>query len=86
MPVVGQEEGTYQLAQWGPPPPRWRHRRPPPPPRWRHRRPPPPPAYYRGRRGHVDWCLRRYRSYNPRTDMFMGYDGRHHRCRSPYWR
>jgi hypothetical protein len=33
---------------------------------------------------HVQWCLNRYRSYNPRTDTFMGYDGRRHRCNSPY--
>lgn len=35
---------------------------------------------------HVEWCLRRYRSYNPRTDTFRGYDGLDHRCRSPYRR
>jgi len=35
---------------------------------------------------HVEWCLGRYRSYNPNTDMFLGYDGRYHRCRSPYRR
>lgn len=33
---------------------------------------------------HVEWCLNRYRSYNPRTDTFLGYDGRRHRCNSPY--
>jgi hypothetical protein len=35
--------------------------------------------------GHVQWCLHRYRSYNPRTDTFMGYDGYRHRCNSPYY-
>jgi hypothetical protein len=44
--------------------------------------------YYGGREyvygGHVEWCLNRYRSYNPRTNTFMGYDGYHHRCNSPY--
>jgi hypothetical protein len=39
---------------------------------------------YYGGGGHVQWCLNRYRSYNPRTDTFMGYDGRRHRCNSPY--
>ena len=34
--------------------------------------------------GHVQWCLNRYRSYNPRTNLFMGYDGYRHRCNSPY--
>lgn len=33
---------------------------------------------------HVEWCLRRYRSYNPETDMYLGYDGHYHRCISPY--
>lgn len=30
---------------------------------------------------HVAACEDRYRSYNPRTDMFLGYDGQYHRCR-----
>lgn len=29
---------------------------------------------------HVARCEAQYRSYNPRTDMFLGYDGHHHRC------
>lgn len=33
---------------------------------------------------HVDWCLNRYRSYNPSTDTFRGYDGYDHSCISPY--
>jgi type IV secretory pathway TrbD component len=43
-----------------------------------------PAPSYRYSGNHVQWCLHRYRSYNPRTDMFLGYDGRYHRCRSPY--
>lgn len=39
---------------------------------------------YGGGGSHVQWCRDRYRSYNPRTDTFMGYDGRRHRCRGPY--
>lgn len=35
----------------------------------------------RGWRSHVARCEARYRSYNPRTDMFLGYDGQYHRCR-----
>ena len=31
--------------------------------------------------GHVVACETRYRSYNSRTDMFMGHDGDWHRCR-----
>jgi hypothetical protein len=34
--------------------------------------------------GHVDWCLDRYRSYNPRTDKFLAYSGRYKHCISPY--
>lgn len=45
-----------------------------------------PAPRYRPRRAHVRWCHNRYRSYNPRTDLFFGYDGRYHRCRSPYRR
>jgi hypothetical protein len=41
------------------------------------------PRYDRGG-DHVEWCLNRYRSYNPSTDRFLGYDGRYHRCNSPY--
>jgi hypothetical protein len=40
--------------------------------------------YNYGGGGHVRWCLNRYRSYNPRTDTFVGHDGYRHRCRSPY--
>ncbi len=35
-------------------------------------------------RSHVQWCLSRYRSYNPRTDMWLGNSGRYYRCNSPY--
>ena len=37
-----------------------------------------------GSRAHVNWCLRRYRSYNIYTDTFTGFDGRQHYCNSPY--
>ncbi len=30
---------------------------------------------------HVAACEARYRSYDPRTDTFLGYDGRRHLCR-----
>jgi BA14K-like protein len=35
-------------------------------------------------RSHVQWCLSRYRSYNPHTDMWLGNSGRYYRCNSPY--
>lgn len=45
-----------------------------------------PRYYYRpvSSSRHVRWCLDRYRTYNPRTNTFRGYDGYLHRCRSPY--
>jgi BA14K-like protein len=33
---------------------------------------------------HVRWCLSRYHSYNPRTDLWLGNSGRRYRCNSPY--
>ena len=45
-----------------------------------------PRRYYRPARvsRHVRYCLNRYRTYNVRTNTFVGYDGDLHRCRSPY--
>lgn len=37
-----------------------------------------------GASAHVEWCLNRYRSYDPRTNTYMGYDGRRHSCNSPF--
>jgi len=37
-----------------------------------------------GSSAHVHWCLNRYRSYDPASDTFLGYDGYRHRCNSPY--
>lgn len=34
--------------------------------------------------GHVQYCFNRYRSYDPRTNTFLGYDGYRHECRGPY--
>ena len=47
------------------------------------------PAYggtygYGAGNGHVQWCLNHYRSYNPSTNTFMGYDGYAHNCNSPF--
>jgi len=33
---------------------------------------------------HVEWCLNRYQSYDPRTNTYLGYDGFRHECISPY--
>ena len=71
-----------------PPPYGWDdgYRRPPPPPIYR-RPPPPPPPVYGGRNWnrHVEWCLNRYRSYNPQTNRFLSTSGYFKVCRSPYY-
>jgi hypothetical protein len=43
-------------------------------------------GYYGGYGGsaHVQWCASRYRSYNPRTNTWVGYSGRVYQCNSPY--
>jgi hypothetical protein len=33
---------------------------------------------------HVQWCLNRFRSYDPASNTYLGYDGFRHRCNSPY--
>ncbi|MGF7161964.1 hypothetical protein FHS85_003607 [Rhodoligotrophos appendicifer] len=43
----------------------------------------PPPVVYGGG-NHVQYCMNRYRSYDPRTDTYLGYDGYRHRCVGPY--
>jgi BA14K-like protein len=40
--------------------------------------PPPPPRYYDGRS--VEWCLHHYRSYDPNSGTYLGYDGYRHPC------
>jgi len=34
---------------------------------------------------HVRWCLNRYRSYNPRTNLWVAFSGKKHQCDSPYY-
>jgi hypothetical protein len=34
--------------------------------------------------GHVEWCLDRYRSYNPRNNTWVSYSGQVNQCNSPY--
>jgi hypothetical protein len=42
-------------------------------------------GYAGGSSKHVRWCLKRYRSYNPRTNLWVSYSGRKHQCDSPYY-
>jgi hypothetical protein len=39
-----------------------------------------PPAVVVQGGGNVGWCEAHYRSYNPATGMFLGYDGQYHPC------
>ncbi len=36
------------------------------------------PRYYGGRS--VEWCMHHYRSYDPRSGTYLGYDGYRHPC------
>jgi hypothetical protein len=40
--------------------------------------------HHRDRRLHVQWCKARYKTYNPRTDTFIGKGRKKYRCNSPY--
>ena len=39
------------------------------------------PRYYGG--SNTDYCARKYRSWDPRSRTYLGYDGRRHACRIP---
>jgi len=62
---------------------------------WEHRQPAPAPqqgidygaiiggvigAFSRPSRDDVAYCMQRYRSYNPETGVYYGYDGQPRRC------
>lgn len=42
--------------------------------------PPPPVAYGPPPEGDVQYCMQRYRSYNPNTGTYLGNDGQRHPC------
>lgn len=45
--------------------------------------PPPPPVYapaYGARADWVAYCSSKYRSFNPATGLYLGYDGQYHPC------
>lgn len=50
--------------------------------------PPPPAPVYQPRpylsRRHVQWCLDRYRSYNPRTNLYLLRRNVYRHCLSPF--
>ncbi|MBR0837612.1 BA14K family protein [Bradyrhizobium manausense] len=41
---------------------------------------PPPPAAYGPPEGDIQYCMQRYKSYNPNTGLYLGNDGRRHPC------
>lgn len=43
----------------------------------------PRPSYYSSD-PHVEWCLSRYRTYNPATDLYFYKPGKQRYCISPY--
>jgi hypothetical protein len=49
---------------------------PPPPPVAYYPPPPPPPAQV----GAIDYCAQRYRSYDPASGTYLGFDGVRHPC------
>ncbi|MDZ7875521.1 MAG: BA14K family protein [Rhizobium sp.] len=77
-PVSVYDEPGYYVDDYPPPPPRHTYR---PRPVYQQPRPvvqsygvePWTGAWY-------DYCSQRYRSFNPRTGTFVGYDGRTHFC------
>jgi hypothetical protein len=77
-PVSVYDEPGYYVDDYPPPPPRHTYR---PRPVYQQPRPvvqsygiePWTGAWY-------DYCAERYRSFNPRTGTFVGYDGRTHFC------
>lgn len=43
------------------------------------------PVYVQpGYNAHQQWCLQRYRSYNPQTDTYLSTSGVYKYCNSPY--
>ena len=42
-----------------------------------------PYPYVTVSQAHVRWCLSQYRSYNPATNTYTGYDGYQHDCAGP---
>lgn len=38
------------------------------------------PQYYPPPLDPISYCMQRFRSYNPETGLYIGYDGQYHRC------
>lgn len=53
---------------------------PPPPPQPYYPPQPQPQPYYQPPFDPVAYCMQRFRSYNPQTGLFVGYDGQFHPC------
>jgi hypothetical protein len=75
---VQRPDGAYVLvdpAYCAPPPPAAYVPGPPPPPPGAYA-PPPPPANVSAN----DYCAQRYRSYDPASGTYLGFDGVRHPC------
>jgi hypothetical protein len=53
---------------------------PPPPPPAAYYPPPPPPPPAPAVASAVDYCAQRYRSYDPASGTYLGFDGQRHPC------
>jgi hypothetical protein len=85
---IQQPDGTWVVVAPNycappPPPPAVVYVPPPPPgyvaappPGYGGAPPPPPPANVSA----VDYCAQRYRSYDPATGTYLGFDGQRHPC------
>jgi hypothetical protein len=60
------------------PPPGYVVAPPPPPPGYGAEPPPPPPAA--ANVSATDYCAQRYKSYDPATGTYLGFDGQRHPC------
>lgn len=86
--VIGLAAGAIMGSALSRPSPPWViYQVPPPPPYYP---PPPPPRPYPvyshlapWSPGWYDYCASRFRSFNPRTGTFRGYDGRQYFCIAP---
>jgi BA14K-like protein len=76
---VQRPDGAYVAVApgyCGPPAAAYYPPPPPPPAAYYPPAPPPPPAQV----GAVDYCAQRYRSYDPASGTYLGFDGVRHPC------
>jgi BA14K-like protein len=79
---IQQPDGSWVLVapNYCAPPPAVVYAPPPPPPPGYMVAPPPPPAPPPANVSAVDYCAQRYRSFDPTTGTYLGFDGQRHPC------